>query len=60
MGKHNKLHKRFYKSLFYIVLDSFVETVHFVNEQDGLPTLTLVEFGPLDSLPYLFHPGQYC
>ncbi len=41
MGKHNKLHKRFYKSLFYIVLDSFVEAVHLVDEQDGAAAAAL-------------------
>lgn len=35
MGKHNYLHNKSSKLLFYIVLDSFVEAVHLVHEHDG-------------------------
>ena len=41
------------------VLLGLVETVHLVDEQDGLPALALVHAGAFDRLAYLLDPGQH-
>ena len=59
MGKHKKLHNTRYKSLIYIVLDSFVEAVHLVNEQDGMAAAGSRHLGALDCLADVLDPGKH-
>src|SRR5574343_375497 len=59
MGKHKKLHNRLYKSLIYIVLDCFVETVDFIDEQDGPLALRPPQFGLRDRLADFLDAGKH-
>lgn len=45
--------------MIYIVLDSFVEAVHLVHEDDGAPALGRRDLGALDRLADLLHAAQH-
>ena len=61
MGKHKHLHNTRYKSLIYIVLDSFVEAVHLIDEhQRGARRLAGTRLlGALDGVADVAHAAQH-
>ena len=61
MGKHNYLHNKPSNLLFYIVLDSFVEAVHLIDEhQRGARRLADTRLlGALDGVADVAHAPQH-